>query len=133
MSDHQALRMLASGRDDADVTPDQQARVSVARASVAARAADLDQDGIVAPRPAVLAAHETALRSSSPTMFDEGWKLGLVDISRVCAFQPAVYTAQVHERAAGVDAEDLAALAALTLPLAARTPLRASFDEARNA
>jgi hypothetical protein len=124
--------MLASGRDDAEATAEQQALVSAARANVAARAADLDQAGIVAPSPSELTDHEAQLRSSSPTMFDEGWHLGLVDISRVCAFQPAVHSADAHRRAAA-GAEDMVGLAGITVPVVARTPLRASFDEARNA
>lgn len=133
MSDHQAFRMLASGRDDADPSPEDRARLSVARANAAARPAGIDQAGILAPLPPELADHEAELRVSSPTMFSEGWQLALVDLSRVCAFQPAVYTRPARERAGGTGAIDMIELARITVPVVARTPLRASFDEARNA
>lgn len=133
MSDHQALRALAAGRDDADLTSDQEALVSRARAAVAARAADLDQTGVVAPLPVELADHEAALRASSPTMFDEGWELALVDLSQVCAFQPTVHLAHAEERVAAALGGDLTGLARLTVPVTSSQRLRASFDEARNA
>jgi hypothetical protein len=133
MSDHQAVRALASGRDDADFTPEQKALVSRARATVAARTTDLDQTGIVMPLPPELADHAAALRASSPTMFDEGWDLALVDLSRVCAFQPTVRIAHAEERVAAALGEDWAGLARLTVPVAPSGRLRASFDEARNA
>jgi hypothetical protein len=133
MSDHQALRMLASGRDDADPSPEDRARVSVARANAAARPPGIDQSGIAGPPPGELAAHEAELRASSPTMFSEGWQLALVDLARVCAFQPAVYTAPPSSPVPGVDVSDLLGLARITVPVVAPTALRASFDEARNA
>jgi hypothetical protein len=51
MSDSQAVKVLASGRDDADGTPEQQALILAARARVVARTTDLDQGGIVTPLP----------------------------------------------------------------------------------
>jgi hypothetical protein len=147
LSDQQAYRLLASGRDDAEPTPEHRALLAAARAAVATRNARLDQEGIVAPLPAELAEHEVALRASSSSLFDEGWRFVLADLSRVCAFQPAVHVSQPHDRTASLtggaarinaavpsaDGGDWGALADLTVPLVARTPLRASFDEARNA
>jgi hypothetical protein len=130
LADEQAYRLLASGRDDATPTPGQRALVTSARAAVAARAEGLDQDGAVSPAPAE---HERALRATYPAVFAEGWAVRMVDLSRLCAFQPVVYTDLARERAAAGGDGDVRQLAALTLPTGSPPPLRASFDEKRNA
>jgi hypothetical protein len=102
---------------------------------VAARAEGLDQEGAVFGAPPELAEHESALRERYPAMFDEGWVVRMADLSKLCAFQPVVYTDQARERAAvAADKDgDVRQLAALTLPTGSPPPLRASFDEKRNA
>jgi hypothetical protein len=133
LSDQQALRVLASGHDNVRATPEQDALLMAARASVAARPAGLDQADTVRPLAMELADHEAKLRSASPKMFEEGWALRLIDISRVCALQPAVHCGPGREPVDTLDADDLVGLAHLTVPVSSPVPLRASFDEARNA
>ncbi len=133
LSDQQAYRLLASGRDDAEATPEHRGLVAAARAAVAARSPGSDQRDIVSPLPPELADHSAQLQSSTPSLFEDGWQLVLVDISRVCAFQPAVFASSVPDPPGCPSGDDWRGLAQLTVPLAARTPLRASFDEARNA
>lgn len=100
---------------------------------MAARAGGPDQAGVVSPAPLELAEHESALRAAYPAVFAEGWQVRMVDLSRLCAFQPVVYTDRARERAAGTGDGDVRVLAALTLPTGSPPPLRASFDEKRNA
>jgi hypothetical protein len=133
LADEQAYRLLASGRDDATPTPERRALVASARAAVAARAVGLDQHGVVSPAPPELAEHERALRATYPAVFAEGWAVRMVDLSRLCAFQPVVYTDLARERTAAAGDGDVRHLAALTLPTGGPPPLRASFDEKRNA
>ncbi len=66
-------------------------------------------------------------------MFNEGWDVALVDLSRVCAYQPYVNSDQAIERVEGIDGSDVTALASLTLPLGAPTQLPVQFDPTRQA
>src|SRR5579871_4390262 len=104
-----AHRMLASNRMDASPIAEHVAIARRARENVAARTIPLDQEGLVRERPAELEAHVQALRAtpSAIPMFSEGWDVALVDLTRVCAFQPLVFSEQAVERVQGVDPDDL--------------------------
>lgn len=93
-----------------------------------------DQTGVVEELPAgVLDEHVAKLKSGAAApFFDEGWRVALADLARVCAFQPTVFTDSAAERAAGVDATDLGQLAELTLPTDWNVEQQAQFDESRN-
>ena len=61
-------------------------------------------------------------------MFAEGWTVALVDLVRVCAFQPTVLTDQALARVQAADKDDLVSLAALTLPLTHGEQAQVQYD-----
>jgi hypothetical protein len=106
-----------------------------ARQAVAARAAGTGQGAVVADVPAELAAHVRALEASPAAMpmHAEGWKVAIVDLRRVCAFQPSVITDQSLARVTDADGADLASLAAITLPLTQGENVPLQYDPIRMA
>jgi hypothetical protein len=106
-----------------------------ARQAVAARAAEPGQDAVVADVPAELAAHVRALEASPAAMpiHAEGWKVAMVDLRRVCAFQPSVVTDQSLARVRDADGTDLMSLAAVTLPLTQGEEVPLQYDPIRMA
>jgi hypothetical protein len=106
-----------------------------ARRAVAARHPDVDQDNLITDVPAELADHVRALQASPAAgpMRAEGWRVALVDLTRVCAFQPAVVSDQARERVQSVDENDLRSIAAVTLPLTQGDPLPVQYDSIRRA
>jgi hypothetical protein len=105
-----------------------------ARQAVTARPTGIDQDGLVATLPAGLDDHVRALRESPAAgpMFAGGWQVALVDLTRVAAFQPVVLTDQAASRVQAVDGDDVASVAAVTLPLVQSVQLPVQFDPIRS-
>ena len=101
-----------------------------ARAAVSARPSEVDQNQLVTDAPAELDAHIRTLRASpaAQAIHAEGWRVALVDLTRVCAFQPVIFSDQAVERVQSVDADDLASIAAVTLPLIQGDPLPVQYD-----
>jgi hypothetical protein len=101
--------------------------------AVAARPEGIDQlDVVREPSGDDLHDHLERLRAGAgAAYFDDGWRVALVDLPRVCAFQPSVFTDSAAERAAGVDPSDIAQLARVTLPTEWRLEQQAQLDEAR--
>jgi len=106
-----------------------------ARNAAAARPAEIDQDNLITGLPAELDEHVRALQASPPAapMWAEGWQVALVDLRRVCAFQPVVFSDQAIDRVAAVDGSDLASIAAVTLPLTQGDPVPVQFDPIKQA
>jgi hypothetical protein len=130
-----ALRLMNSNDAMRAPTDDQRAAAASARAAVAARHEGLDQTDLVRDLPAGVLTNHLALLAQVPDaadFFNEGWRVALVDLSRVCGFQPTVFTDSAAERAAGVDPADVEQLAAVTLPTQFNPELNAQLDEARN-
>lgn len=109
--------------------------VQRAHLAVADRAAGVGQDGLITSVPAELTEHVRALEASpaAKPMFDEGWTVALVDLNRVCAFQPGVFTDQALARVQAVDKDDLASIAALTLPLTHGEQAQIQYDQLHKA
>lgn len=107
----------------------------LAREAVASRPEGVSQDDLISPLPAKLASHVRALRASpvAGQMFTEGWRVQLVDLTRVCAIQPLVYSDRSFEGAQLVDANDLCAIADVTLPLTQGDLLPVQYDSIRQA
>jgi hypothetical protein len=105
-----------------------------ARNATAARPAEIDQDNLITSLPAELQEHVRALRASPPAapMWAEGWQVALVDLRRVCAFQPVVFSDQAIDRVA-VDGDDLASIAAVTVPLTQGDPVPVHYDPIKQA
>jgi len=133
MAPQAAARFLSGRPSGTQPTTDEQARLERARAAVAARPEGVAQDGMVAPLPAELNQHVAQLRELAGHLFDLGWQPAMVDLSRVCAFQPVVCTDDLHQRMAGLVRESLASLADITFPLGPTPEYQTSFDPSRNA
>lgn len=112
-------RQAEDGLSQAQLT-----RVSQARDAVAARPAGIDQAGVVSPLPAELAGHVTRLGATpeGARMRAEGWEIAMVDLTRVAAVAPSVFTDSAVERVASLDPGDLRGIAELTLPARSLRP-----------
>lgn len=101
-----------------------------AHQAVAARPARIDHDAIITSVPAELTEHVRALEASLATkpMHDEGWKVALVDLTKVCAFQPAIVSDQAIARVQAVGTDDLVSIAAITLPLSQGDEVPVQYD-----
>lgn len=132
LPDQRAHQLLTAGRPDSQVSAEDAAALRAARSAVAARPPGVDQRDLLAPMPAELAEHEAALRIGADHLFAEGWELFMVDLSRVCALQPAVFTDHASQRTAGLTVDDLAGLAELTVPVRPLAPPQVSFGRAKN-
>lgn len=128
---------LVSRRQDIAPTVEQIERVARASAAVAARPAGLDQAGAVEDPPAALDQHIAALYGdpAAAGLLNEGWRVMVVDLSKVCAAQPSVHVDHAEERVASVDPGNLASIAAVSLPISASPPtqLPAQFDQVQKA
>jgi hypothetical protein len=102
LSDEQALHFLTGQRRDVTLGQSQLERLKQARAGVSDRPREVDQSNIIADPPAELSDHIAALEAAQPSQpfFKEGWSVKLVDLRRVCALQPNVFTDHAEERTA---------------------------------
>lgn len=109
--------------------------VKRAHEAVAARPAGVDQDALITSAPAELAGHVQALEASpaAKPMHDEGWTVALVDLTKVCAFQPAIVSDQALARVQAADKDDLVSIAAITLPLTQDEVLPFQYDQIHKA
>ena len=126
---------MNSSRADVTATDEQRAMYASAIAAVAARPEGVNQDDLVHEvSTGALDAHVELLRNSAAAAayFKEGYRVALVDLPRVCGFQPTVFTYSARERAHGVDIADQAQLAAVTLPTDWTFEHQAQLDEARH-
>lgn len=134
--DEQQAHLTLCGRR-ADLTPDtaQIELVRAARAAVAARDAGVDHDGVVEDAPDGLTEHVAALHADATgaALLSQGMVVALVDLTRVRAAQPLVHVDHAEERAAEVDPDDLASIAAISLPLTTPTEIPMVFDETQKA
>lgn len=135
MKAEDAHRVLCSSRNDVAPGASDIQRAQEARAGVAARDEGVDQTDLITGCPPELDEYVLALRSNpvGMQMFAEGWTVALVDLTRVCGFQPLVFSDQATERVRDVDGTDVTALAALTLPISAGTELPIQFDRVHQA
>ena len=125
--------LMVSNRADVELTDEQRARVCQAHDAVAARPVGIDQTGLVSALPPELAGHLARLQANPAAvrMRQEGWEVAMVDLERVVAFQPLVFTDTAVERVASVDPDDLEAIAELTLPIDYTIPITWQYDQLR--
>jgi len=123
--------VLVSNRAGVELTEEQRARVRQARDAVDARPIGIDQTDLVSALPPELADHLARLEATpaGAGMRQEGWDVALVDLERVGAFQPFVFTDTAVERVASVDPADIEAVAELTLPVNHTAPIVGQYDE----
>jgi hypothetical protein len=133
MNDSQARAALAGAGSAGQLTAAREMQLAAARAELMSRPAGRDQADLIRPLPGEMREYVTRLEAD-PQAADylaDGFTPGLVDLSRLCVFQPSVHTDQVAERVAGVDTRDVRALAGITLPLAAPPRVIPQFDQER--
>jgi hypothetical protein len=126
---------LLANQAGAGLPEAQRARVREARDAVAGRPAGVDQADLVSALPAELADHVTRLGATpaGAAMRAEGWDIAMVDLTRVVAFQPNVFTDTAAERVVGLDPDDLRSIAELTLPINHTAPVSVHYDELKQA
>jgi hypothetical protein len=135
MTPEEAALTQAGRRQDLSPTADQESAAESARNAVAARHPGVNQTGLLTALPAELTEYVALLHANEAfaPLNAEGWDVQLVDLARVCAIQPTVFTEQAVSRVEQVDKADLTSVAAITVPIPTPTPLDAQFDPARNA
>jgi hypothetical protein len=111
--------------------------VGKARTAVATRAPLPPQQGITSALPEALAIHITAFMShpSAAQVVVEAGSPLMVDLARLRAIQPVIHIEDAKKRFEGVDLMNLAAIAAITLPIPPASPpeLQPIFDHAKQA
>jgi len=123
--------LYQSGRGTRQPEVEDASRAERAQVAVSERAVGIDQTGVVSDPPVVLNEHIERLQEPAAAYFREGWRVAVVDLSRVCAVQPSVFVDHAEQRTAGIDPNDIRSLAAAALPLPADSALPIQFDEAR--
>jgi hypothetical protein len=127
--------LLASKQPGVELTQAQRDRVQRAHDAVAERPVGVDQTDLVSARPPELADHVARLGAApaGAQMFTEGWDVAMIDLSRVVAFQPTLFTDTATARVAGLDPTDINAIAELTLPTNHTAPISAQYDPIKRA
>ena len=130
--------ILGGNNLGAEIPPEHRELAQRARDAVALRQVGLqDQADIITELhgDASLEEHVEHLRQTQDgaAMFSQGWRVAIADLTRVCAFQPCVFTDTAAERVQDVKADDLSALAMITLPTTPADPPRVQFDLIRQA
>jgi hypothetical protein len=135
MPEQEALLTLSGRNTNAKPKSEHEARARRAREIVASRPAGVDQTGVVCDAPPQLHVHIDRLReyAGAAPFFNEGWAVQLVDLRKVCSFQPSVTIDNAETRVAGLDSQNPESLASVSLPIACDTPLPAQFDPVRQA
>ena len=109
-----------AGRNAAAATdPALIGRAQVYRAAASARAQGAEQPGTIVPLPADVDVHLGKFGATgwgARLLIDAG-KPMLVDLTKVRAMQPVVNIEDARSRVAGVSKDDLAAIAAITIPI----------------
>jgi hypothetical protein len=133
--DEPEARFAVAGQTDNPLSAEQEASIVTARASLQARPPGVDQADVIRPLPAGLADHVSQLESNPQAQryFAEGCAPALVDLSRVCAVQPKIFTQHAAERVADARAGDVRSLAEVTLPLTPPRGLAPQYDRERQA
>jgi hypothetical protein len=98
--------------------PDIETRVARACAAVAARPPHAMAVNVISDPPRELDAHiaELGAQPFFRQFNAEGWRIQIADLRSVRALQPVVHTDHSTERTQGARADDLVALARITLP-----------------
>lgn len=120
MPQDKGARILA-GRDGSTRDPDIVNRVGAARRAVAERVGTFSSDGAISDIPDELAdyAARVAERPEFAAYRRDGWKIRMADLRKVCAVQEIVHLDHAVKRFDGVAPDDIAAIAAICLPLEA--------------
>ncbi|MEU3283042.1 hypothetical protein [Streptomyces antibioticus] len=123
------LEQYQNGLDAAD----RSARISRAREAVEARSAGVDQTDLVSPVPPELADYVARLDATlaGTERRREGRRVAMVDLERVVAFQPHVFTDALPESLSRPGAGAIEDIAAVTLPLGQTETATSEYDSKR--
>lgn len=135
MSEEQALQFLASQRRDVTLATEQQERYQAARKAVSKRKAGVVGSAVVFDPPQTLSAHLAKFQEAPAIkpFFEQGWRLAVADLTKVCSLQPQVFVDHAEERTAAADPNDLQSLAEVSLPIPSEVQLPAQFDTQQQA
>jgi hypothetical protein len=133
MATADALRILNGSAADRPGTDEQRSAVEAAQRRVTEREAVATVMEPTSDRPAELEAYMTVLRAdpAAAQMLASGWDVAMVDLTRVIAFQPQVFTDSAFDRIAGIDSSSVEDIARITLPVQPPASLPIQFDTAR--
>ena len=123
--------MLSGSPDGSQATQEQRDRVAQARQAVTSRAQETpDIDASVHLNPPTLEAigRRVLGHPSMQAYVNEGWQIGLVNLTAVRSFQGHIVTEHAAERVGDPDLTDLDQLASITLPIVEQYQLPASLD-----
>jgi len=129
-----AKRVLVSNRGDVQPSAEHVRAVDAAHQAVSTRR-NFAQGTLETDLPAELLSYIERLQKSPAAMayFLEGWRVRLVDLPQLVAFQPAVFVDSALERVQGIQPNDLTALAEVCLPIpTGKETLTPTLDKARN-
>jgi len=115
-----AHQVLAVGHDSG-VTDRMVQRAAMARRAVLTREPWRD-DSAVGPPPADIGAHLADFRKTAQELFDDGWRLQSVDLTRLIAIQPVTFTDHYAEIMSSLSADESERVARITLPLPDDSP-----------
>ncbi|MDM4719781.1 hypothetical protein QTQ03_09395 [Micromonospora sp. WMMA1363] len=133
-----AEELLASAPNVPSLPAERRSMLLRAREAVAARAPGVDQSDLLSEPPVGLADHISRLRATAAgaEKLQRGCRVRMVDLSRVVAHQPHVFSDVADGHIANVDTESPRAVAELTLPVeppdaAAEAAFTQHYDEQR--
>src|SRR6266853_218079 len=131
LDDAQATLFLSGQRMGVPLTDQQRGRLNAARSAVAARPIRQDPNDAIRDAPAVLQKHIEALQRlpAAQPYFAEGWRVVLADLRQLRTVQFLVYPDRALATVPAIDSSDIAALAAVSIPLVTQQPAQVSYDQ----
>lgn len=133
MAPEQAKLLLAHNKIDGRSDPKNAEQIMKARAEVARRPSRVVQTDVVASVPATLVPHIADFSAAAPEVAAAGWQVQIVDLRRLRAFQPVVFTEDAEARVRDVDPTDPVAIARVTVPVPSAVPVPLQFDQIQRA
>jgi hypothetical protein len=132
MDPEEAVLMQAGRRQEDAGRPEYARRAEQARLVAGSRRRVIEADGVVTEAPEALRRYraEFETRPQTAHLLAEGWRVALIDLRRVCAVQPTVFT---DRELPDVDPDDLVALASVTIQPPAETQVDVQYDKERRA
>lgn len=135
LSEHEGALWIAGRQMSQEPDPAHIARCRGARLAVERRPEGHAQGNLFSPLPDALTEHLEALKASPKTaqILAEAGEPRMVDLRLVCAAQPTIYVEDAANRVRDLTANDVAGIAAITLPLHSPTTMPVAFDPHKNA
>lgn len=99
-----------------------------ARVAVARRQVDASQQGVLSPLPASVQKYADDWKNAAPGGLPADARIEMVDLRKVFAAQPFVFTNNARERVGALANSDLEGIARLTLPPIQSIPVQGQYD-----